>query len=138
MWGYTQKVKNSQIEEFYLGYIKEIHFHLGSCFAVLGNSELSLKHYKKALDLEPDSEVIHSAVGLAYIKMRDIPKAITHFEKVVELNENNLMAVNSLALCYQEVGELDKAERYLRVIAQKDSQSVSARQNLENFLRKYK
>jgi tetratricopeptide (TPR) repeat protein len=138
MQGYVQKVKSSQIEEFYLNYIKEIHFHLGSCFVVLGNWESSLDHYKKALDLEPDSEIIYYAVGLAYINTHNIPKAITHFEKVIGSNENNLMAMNSLALCYQETGELAKAEKYLRIIVEKDSQSVSARQNLENFLQKYK
>ena len=46
------------------------------------------------------------------------------------------MVMNSLAICYQEIGNDEKAEVLLRRIVARDSQSVSAKQNLENFLRK--
>jgi len=44
--------------------------------------------------------------------------------------------MNSLAICYQEIGNNKKAEELLREIVARDSQSASAKQNLENFLAK--
>jgi len=136
MQGYARKVENKEIKRFYLGFVGGIHYHLGHCFDVLGDSAGALAQFKKALSLDLENEAFQYAVGLSYLKVNDVDNAIIHFEKTVALNENNLMAVNSLAICYQEVGADTKAERLLRAIVAKDNQSASAKQNLENFLLK--
>jgi len=136
MQSYEQKVRNFEIRKFYLIFLKQIHYHLGYCLDVLGDSGGSLEHYKKALDLDPDSEIFHFTLGNVYIRNGDIPNAIAHFEKVVELNDNNLEAMNYLAICYQDVGDDTKAEKFLRLIVDKDSESVSAKRNLGIFLKR--
>ena len=70
------------------------------------------------------------------MKLNDIRNAIAHFEESLELNEGDLVVMNSLAVCYQEVGQYTKAEWLLRTVAERDNQSISAKQNLENFLKK--
>lgn len=134
MQGYAQKVKNLKIQKFYLIFLRQIHYHLGYCLSILGNSDESLDHYKMALDLDPNNEIFLFTLGNAYIRNGDMPNAIVHLEKIMDLNDSNLIAMNHLALCYQDVGNYAKAEKFLRLIAEKDSKSVSAKQNLENFL----
>jgi len=134
MQGYAQKVRNFEIRKFYLIFLRQIHYHLGYCLDTLGDSTGSLDNYKKALDLDPDNEIFHFTLGNVYIRSGDMPNAIAHFEKIVELNENNLMAMSHLALCYQNIGEDVKAEKFLRLIVDKDSESASAKRNLEIFL----
>lgn len=136
MEGYARKVSNEKVKAFYLEFIKGIRYHMGYCLDVLGDPAGSLVQFKKALELAPGDSGIHYAVGLACLKTNDIRGAVAHFEKAVALDGNNLMAMNSLAICYQETGKDAEAERLLRVIAEKDSGSVSAKQNLENFLRR--
>ncbi|MBN1870197.1 MAG: tetratricopeptide repeat protein [Candidatus Omnitrophica bacterium] len=136
MKGYEQKVQKEEVKEFYRGFIKGIHYHLGYCLDILGKNGEALAEFKKALELEADNGVVHYSIGLSYLKVGDIQNAISYFEKSLELNKGDLMVMNSLAVCYQEIGRYDQAEPLLRTIAEKDSGSVSARRNLEDFLKK--
>lgn len=136
MQGYERKVQREDVKKFYLGFIKGIRYHLGFCLDILGEDEAALSEFKEALALAPDNPAIHFSVGLSYIKQKDMVNAETHFERSLELDEGNLIVMNSLAICYKESGQYDKAEKFLREIARQDSKSVSARQNLENFLKK--
>jgi len=136
MKGYEQKVQTEEIKKFYIGFIEGIHYHLGYCLDILGDPEGALVEFKNALSPEPEDGTVHYSIGLSYLKLDDIPNAITHFEKALELNEKDLMIMNSLAVCYQEVGQYTKAERLLRTVAERDSRSISAKQNLESFLKK--
>jgi len=133
---YNQKLRNKKMEGFYTRFIKEINYHLGQTYYSLNDHTQSLNYFKEALKLDSEDEIIQYTIGLNYIELGDFPNAIKHYEKVIELNENNLWTMNSLALCYQEIGQMDKAERLLRIIVDQDSESVSAKENLENFLKK--
>jgi len=134
MSGYARSVGNANIRKFYLIFIKQINYHLGYCLGRLGDVTGSLGHYEDALKLDPKNEAFHFIIGNIYVQNNDIPNAIDHFEKVLELNKDNLVAMNTLALCYQSIGENKKAENFLRLITEKDSGSISAKQNLEKFL----
>ena len=136
MQGYVDKVKNRKIETFYLRYITEINYHIGFCHDILGDKEKALVHFRNAVNLDPEDSLLNYSLGLAYLKQGDMGSAIAHFERSLALNGENLMAANSLALCYEKIGQYDKAEKLLRMVAEKDSGSVSARENLVNFLSK--
>ena len=135
MQGYEQKVRDFKIKKFYLIFIQQIHYHLGYCLSILGDMKGSLDHYKEALSLDPDNEIYLFSVGNTYIQNDDMLNAIMYFEKITKLNEDNLIAANTLALCYQRIGKNGKAEKYLQLIVEKDSGSVSAKRNLEQFLK---
>jgi len=136
MQNYLGKIQNKKIKKFYELYLEKIHYHLGYCFDKLGDLAGSLDHYRKALAYSPENHFIQYAVGIAYIKINDFHNAIVTFEKILKSNEDNLVVMNSLALCYQAIGKQEKAGKLLRIIAEQDSQSVSAKENLEKFLRK--
>ncbi len=138
MQGYLDKVNNEEVKGFYINFLKDIHYHLGYCLDMLGDSKGALGHFKKAVFFDGHNEIFRYTLGIAYLKIGDFPDAIIHFKKAIELNANNLMAMNSLALCYQEIGQVDEAEKLLRGIVAKDRQSTSAKQNLENFLQNKK
>ena len=135
MQGYEQKVKDFKIRKFYLIFIQQIHYHLGYCLSILGDMTGSLDHYKEALSLDPDNEIYLLSIGNSYIQNDDMLNAIMYFERITKLNEDNLIAANTLALCYQRIGKNGKAEKFLRFIVEKDSESVSAKRNLEQFLK---
>ena len=136
MKGYEQKVQKQEVKDFYVGFIKGIHYHLGYCLDILGDHEGALVEFKNALSLTPENGAVHFSVGLSYLKLKDIQNAIAHFEKALELNKEDLVVMNSLAVCYQETGQYGKAEQLLRTIAERDYRSISARKNLEGFLKK--
>lgn len=136
MQGYERKVQKEEVKKFYTQFIKEIHYHLGYCLDILGDPQAALTEFKNSLNLDPENGTVHYSVGLSYLKLGDVENAIAHFEESLGLHENDLMTMNSLAICYQEVGRYDEAERLLRTIADKDGRSVSAKKNLENFLKK--
>lgn len=132
---YEQKAQE-EAKKFYAGYMKGIYYHLGYCFDILGNPKEALAEFKNALSLAPENGSIQYSVGLSYLKLDDIQNAITHFEKSLELNEEDLMVMSTLAVCYQDDGRYTEAERLLRTIAERDGRSISAKRNLENFLKK--
>jgi len=134
MKGYEKNVGNAEIRKFYLMFIKQIHYHLGYCLGRLSDLTGSLDQYEKVLKMNPENEALQFFIGNIYAQKNDMPNAIAHFEKAVELNNNNLLAMNNLALCYQSIGEIKKAGKLLRLITEKDSGSVSAKNNLERFL----
>lgn len=135
MQGYEQRVRDEEVKDFYRGFIKTIRYHLGYCLDVLGKNEEALVEFKETLSLEPENPAIYYSVGLSYLKLNDLWNAILYFEKSLQLDEKNLMVMNSLSVCYKEVGQYDKAEKLLRMIAENDSGSVSAQENLKNFLK---
>jgi len=138
MQGYAQKVQNEKIREFYLVFVKQIQFHLGFCLGQLGDLAGALKHIKEALLLDPHNQTYHFVIGQIYAANKNMASAITHFEKIIEFNADHLLAMTMLARCYQHIGEDAKAEKYLRLIVEKDSKSVLAKQNLANFLNREK
>ncbi|HQP10857.1 MAG TPA: tetratricopeptide repeat protein, partial [Candidatus Omnitrophota bacterium] len=136
MQDYNLKTSKKEVKEFYLHFIKEIRYHLGTCLDALGNWEGALEEFKEVQRLDPQNRVIYYTLGLGYLKAGDINSAVGHFEKALALNPKDLMIMNSLAICYQETGENAKAEKLLRTIAEKDKASVSAQENLRAFLQK--
>ncbi len=131
---YADKVKDEKIKAFYLDYIKEIYLDLAHCHEAMGDFEATAKYYLKVIQIDPQNSFLYSNLGLNYLKINNINKALGAFEKAVALNDNDLMAKNSLAICYKEVGRLEEAQELLREIVERDPQSASAKQNLENLI----
>ncbi len=136
MTGYVQKAQGTQAENFYLGFIKGIHFDLGHCYAVLGDLFNSVRQYQEALRIDPRDEVIHNNLGSVYLGLNNIDLAMKHFQQALKLNPLNLMAKNNLAICYIQKENTQEAERLLREILKTDQYFSAAQQNLEQLLMK--
>jgi len=134
MGSYVEKSKGSQARQAYLNFVKDIHFDLGHCYVALKMFEQSQRHYHKALDLNPQSDLIHNNLGTNYIHMGNIEMAKSYFEKAVTLNKSNLMAWNNLAYCYIQQGDKKKALEILESLIKWDSQNRSIRDNYQKLL----
>ena len=74
-----------------------------------GNLENALKHYKNAMDLEPDNSVFLYNTGVLFNIKHDYPEAIVHLEKSIEQNRENVYSYLALGDAYERQSELQKA-----------------------------
>lgn len=57
-----------------------------------GKYEEAIKFYKKALEIQPNSELANYEISLSYLTMKDYEKAIEYSDKVIDKGENHLLA----------------------------------------------
>jgi len=88
---------------------------------------LSLKHYKKSIEIYPDYFSSYNNVAFIYYQFfQDYNKAIPYLQKAIELRSDYTEAHFNLAYCYQMLGRLSDAEEvYFDAIAT-DSTFVQA------------
>ncbi len=89
----------------------DIYQQIALVFRSLGDYQLSLKYFRKALELRPQfSEAINN-MGTVYLLMGDWPKAITCFkEAAADIKyQTPQYAYNNLGLAYYNMGDTKKA-----------------------------
>lgn len=64
--------------------------------------KLQAECYKKAVDLNPDSEEAHVALGRFYEGEKKVKSAISEYESAVRINPDNLSALKSLLSLYKK------------------------------------
>ncbi|MFC1592028.1 tetratricopeptide repeat protein [Thermodesulfobacteriota bacterium] len=68
---------------------------------VVPDKKIQAECYRKAIALDPDSEVAHIALGCMYEGQRKLTQAIKEYEAVVRTNPANLQALKSLEALYK-------------------------------------
>lgn len=66
--------------------------------------ENALKEYKKALEIDPASELAHFGLAELYQYKGTLDEAIAEYEKVIEINPDNMLANYRLGKAYLERG----------------------------------
>jgi Flp pilus assembly protein TadD len=56
----------------------DLQNHLGYSYRNLKRMELALKHYKRAIEINPRHRGAHEYIGEAYLMMNDLPSAEKH------------------------------------------------------------
>ncbi|MCH2034574.1 MAG: tetratricopeptide repeat protein [Tenacibaculum sp.] len=56
-----------------------------------GKYEEAIKFYKKAQEIQPDSELVNYEISLSYYTMKNYKKAIEYSSKVIDKGENHLL-----------------------------------------------
>lgn len=131
--GYLSKVQQEQPRKFYLGFLKGIHFDLAHCLEDQGDLASAINAYQQALAIDPYDSVLHSNLGIVYLKKNDFAEAIGHFERAVQLNPKDVMAANNWAICLIQSGELSRAQKILSEVVAAAPRFLEARQNLERL-----
>jgi len=134
MQGYVSKTKGTEAEEFYLNFIKEIHFDLAHCYEGKMDFKRSVVEYQEALKFDPDDSKIYSNIGTSYFHMQDFDNAILYFNKAIRVDSGNMFARNNLALCYLQKDDLPKAIEVLEEISHIDPRFGLAQDNLKKML----
>jgi len=90
---------------------EKIYQQTALVFRSLGDYQLSLKYFRKALELKPRFPEATNNMGTVYLLMGDWPKAITCFkEAAADIKyETPQYAYNNMGLAYFKMGDTKKA-----------------------------
>ncbi len=82
----------------------DLHNYLGFSYRNLKQMDLSLKHYKRSIEINPRHRGAHEYIGEAYLMLNDLPNA-----------EKHLAALRKICLLpCEELDDLDKAIKEYR------------------------
>jgi Flp pilus assembly protein TadD len=95
--------------ESHSSYSAEIHYDLGLYFYEKGMYEMSLQHYRKAAEIDPDFAEAYFGIGLLFYTLGDDDNAIQNYRRSLEHNPFDADTRNNLGLIYYRRGELESA-----------------------------
>jgi tetratricopeptide (TPR) repeat protein len=87
---------------------QEYHYEFAESYFHSAEAQEAIKHYLKALELNPSYALAHNHIAFCYAWLGDHAQAEDHFLKYVKL-DNTANAYDSLASGYMFAGRLDKA-----------------------------
>ena len=70
----------------------KINNNIGNAYLAQGNLELALKHFQKAVELDPQLSEAYPNIGLVYVQMNEYDKALAAFEKAMKLGTDPELA----------------------------------------------
>jgi tetratricopeptide (TPR) repeat protein len=90
------------------------HFQQGHEYIKNQNLNGALKEFEAALQISPDSALIHYWIAKTYAYQREPEKAIARFKKVLELEPDNFHALSMIGIILSmNKAKLDEAVNYL-------------------------
>jgi predicted O-linked N-acetylglucosamine transferase (SPINDLY family) len=108
---------------------------LGYCYSRIGQNEIAIKHYTRAINLEPNNPAYYNDLGLACFELRLLAEAQGAFQQVLNLEPKSLVAFIHLGLLANLMGVMGVAVNMMRRALEVDPNSVEAHNNLALFLR---
>ena len=87
--------------------IFDLYKNVGNTFIRLGDNDSAEEFYKKALTVNPDSDVLQVNFGTLCIRNGQLSEAAEHFRAAVSISEANDKAWTGLALVHREFGDLE-------------------------------
>ena len=82
---------------------------LGACYNEIGQTDLAINNFEKALVLKSDYIEVHYNLGVAFQKKFQIDKAIKHYEFAISLKHAYPTAHNNLGLIYLGQNQIESA-----------------------------
>lgn len=113
------------------------HIIMGQQALSINATEQALEHFKKVVDIYPDIEGLHLALGMLYLKREECALAAQHLEKAVQ-EEETFDAVANLGAAYIGTEDYEKAEKYLKRAHELRPESPVCYKNLAILYRKMK
>jgi Tfp pilus assembly protein PilF len=87
-----------------------IHYDLGVQAMQTRDARTALAEYQKAVELDPDLDLAHHALGLVYhLSFGRLDEAIAHYRKAIEINPKFSEAYTNLANVYLAQGRWGEA-----------------------------
>lgn len=109
----------------------------GYSFGRLSLFDESLRCYKRALEMSPETIGVHGNVGTALERVGRYNDALAYFEKEVELNGEIALTRAQLALAYANRGRWDDALYHLEIAANMPPPSLPVMRELCILYRKF-
>jgi tetratricopeptide (TPR) repeat protein len=92
--------------------IAQMHINLGSVYRDLGELELALASYRRAVTLNPLSANAHKNVGAIHKRLNNCEEAIYELTQAVNLNPQLLDALSNLAIAEFDCGNVESSVPY--------------------------
>ena len=86
----------------------------GACYAGLGQLDIAVQSYKKALSIKPDYAKAHYNLGGALQELEKMYDSAKSYKNAIALEPENAQAHNNLAIVLRELDQLEEAEASCR------------------------
>ena len=86
----------------------------GACYAGLGQLDIAVQSYEKALSIKPDYAKAHYNLGGALQELEKLHDSAKSYENAIALEPENAQAHNNLAIVLRELDQLEEAEASCR------------------------
>ncbi len=120
-------------------WVKKAAYHIimGQQALAVSEPETALENFQQVVDIYPDMEGIHRAIGMLFLQQSNYTNATKHLEKALE-EEELFDVVNNLGTAYIGLEEYDKAEENLLKALALQPESPGCHRNLAVLYRKMK
>jgi len=105
-------------------------FQKGNYAYEIGDYENAFLFFQKALDIEPDQEVIYNNMGIIYKKKGNYIKAIECYQRAIEINPDDETSYYNMGNIYIEKNKYDKAIEYYKKAIEINPLSASTNYNM--------
>ena len=82
----------------------------GAGYASLGQLDIAVQNYKKALSIKPDYAKAHYNLGIALQELGNLDDSVRSYQSAIALEPENAQAYNNLAVVLRELEQLEDAE----------------------------
>ena len=106
----------------------------GACYAGLGQLDIAVQSYKKALSIKPDYAKAHYNLGGALQELDKLHDSAKSYENAIALEPENAQAHNNLAIVLRELDQLEEAEASCRKAIVLDPEYAEAHSSLSIIL----
>jgi predicted Zn-dependent protease len=113
------------------------HIIMGQQALSINAAKQALEHFQKVVEIYPDIQGLHLALGMLYLQREEYMLATQHLEKAVQ-EEETLDAVANLGAAYVGAEAYEKAEKYLKRARELRPESPIGHKNLAVLYRKMK
>ena len=86
----------------------------GACYAGLGQLDIAVQSYEKALSIKPDYAKAHYNLGGALQELNKLHDSAKSYENAIVFEPENAQAHNNLAIVLRELDQLEEAEASCR------------------------
>ncbi len=108
----------------------EIHKQLGTCYVHLEQLNNAEAHYRKAYEINPQSDTLHVNIGTLALKRNDGATALLHFKEATRINSANAGAWTGAGLAHMALNEKAQALENFATALSQDIKEVTALYNL--------
>jgi tetratricopeptide (TPR) repeat protein len=102
----------------------ENYFVDGNKYFMLENYDKAIDYFRKALNINPNSAVVHFKIADSYLLQNKDIEALPFAIRAVELNDTNKYYYLALADAYQKLNKIDDATRTLQKMLKKAPNSA--------------
>ena len=84
-------------------------YQKGNFLLMLGQADLAIQSYNRAIELNSDDADAYISRGVAYTDMGEYDRAIVNFDKAIKLKPNYAEAYNNRGVAYDDMGDYGRA-----------------------------